>query len=66
MTTMADWDLIEPDGETSEEMIEVAEREKLMAEMDRRHSNQMWNLFAGHFGYDGSLVIPIRSSNRRS
>ena len=40
MTTMADWDLIEPDGETSEEMIEVAEREKLMAEMDRRHSNQ--------------------------
>lgn len=46
---------------TPEEYEEIRLKERL--EEDRRqHLDQLlWERFAGHFGRDGSLVIPIRN-----
>jgi len=54
-----DWDA-PPDADTPEEMIEMHRRERIQEDLEAVRNEMLWNHFAGHFGRDGRLVIPIR------
>lgn len=57
--TQIDWDA-PPDGETLEEMERVREQRRLQEEQEAYTNKILWERYAGHYGHDGRLVVPIR------
>lgn len=49
-----------PEFDTPEEDMEAQRQERLIEEQEAARNDMLWNHFAGHFGRDGRLVIPIR------
>jgi len=47
----------ELDAETTEGMIDIAERRRIEVETQERRNALLWEKFAGYYGRDGSIVI---------
>ena len=57
--TLADWDAIEPEGETTEEMLKVNERYWRDLEEAEVRSWRTWDEHRDRFGSNGDVVIPL-------